>query len=509
MKPANSIFFLVLILVLSATQAHAQRPTPTDTTRRRIIEIVQADVLEGIETDSAKIRKLLGHVILRNEDVTLHCDSAYHFFEQNFLDAFGHVIVEKGDSIRLTGDTLRYYGNKRTAQMKGKKVVLTQAQMRLTTTALFYDLQNNYGLYDNGGELHDGKAVLTSRRGHYYARSHDAFFRDSVVLKTDDYTLTADTLQYNTDNQTAYFHGPTTIVSEENTITCRGGWYNTEKELAMFKDDVRLSNPPQEVSADSLYYDRTRGTGKTYSNVMLRDTAENTIILCDYGEYNEQRNTMMATQYPVLISISEGDSIFITADTLRSETDTANDLRSFRAYHAVKLFKSNLQGVCDSMSYSEADSLLRLYQVPILWADSSQFSADTITVLMVDNRVRQVNLYRNSIIGSMTDTLIYNQIKGLRIHGFFSDDTLRRMLVEGNGESIYFAQDEARAYIGMNKATCARMVIYMKSAQVDRITFIGAPEATMTPIKDVDLKTYSLEGFSWQEVLRPKERFER
>jgi lipopolysaccharide export system protein LptA len=475
--------------------------------KKRVIEIIHADVLEGIETDSASIRKLLGNVILKNEDVLLYCDSAYHFYEQNYLDAFGHVIVRKGDSITLTGDTLRYFGNQRTALMKGKRVVLTQEDMTLTTTGLFYDLSNNYGHYTNGGELRDGKATLTSRRGQYYARSRDAFFRDSVVLWTEEYTLRADTLQFNTATQTAFFHGPTRILSDQNIITCQGGWYDTENDLAMFKENVHLQNPPQEVVADSLYYDRQRGTGKAYSDVSLRDTAENTLILCDYGEYNEKENTMMATLDPVLINIAEGDSIFITADTLRSATDTVTDIRTFTAYNSVRLFKSNLQGVCDSLTYSEADSLLRLYTVPILWTDSSQFSADTITVLMVDNRVRQVNLYRNSVIGSMTDSLVYNQIKGLRIHGIFSDDTLRRMYVEGNGESIYFAQDESKAYIGMNQATCARMVIYMKAAQVDRITFIGAPEATMKPMKEVDLNSYSLEGFRWLEALRPKEAF--
>jgi lipopolysaccharide export system protein LptA len=499
---------ILLTVLLSFLGVQGYSQPGTQQPQKRIIEIVQADVLEGIETDSAKIRKLLGNVILRNEDVLLHCDSAYHFFERNYLDAFGHVVIEKGDSIRLTGDTLRYFGDKRTANIKGKKVVLTQADMRLTTTALFYDLQNNFGQYTTGGELHDGKATLTSKIGYYYARTRDAFFRDSVILRTDEYTLRADTLQYNTATQTTFFHGPTSILTDQNIITCNGGWYDTERDVAMFKDDVHLRNPPQEVSADSLYYDRNLRFGKTYSDVVMRDTDENTMILCDYGEYDERAKSMMATERPVLINISEGDSIFITADTLRSTTDT-NEVRKFRAYNHVRLFKSDLQGVCDSMSYSEVDSLLRLYNVPILWTDSSQFSADTITVMMVDNRVRQVNLYRDAIIGSITDSLIHNQIKGLRIHGFFSDDTLRRMVVEGNGESIYFAQDESEAYIGMNKATCARMMIYMKAAKVDRITFIGAPEATLTPMRDVDLKSYSLEGFSWREGLRPREPFTR
>ena len=497
MRRLTSVLFLLFV-----AQWVSAQPGP----QKRIIEIIRADVLEGIETDSAKLRKLLGNVVLKNEDVTLRCDSAYHFYEKNYLDAFGNVVVEKGDSIRLTGDTLRYFGDRKTAQMKGKRVMLLDGTMTLTTTMLFYDLDKDFGYYQNGGELKDGKSTLTSKRGYYYANTEDAFFREDVMLFTDDYTLRADTLQYNTGNQTTYFHGPTTIVSEENVIKCESGWYNTEADIALFRKNVSLSNPPQEVIADSLYYDRNLGIGKTYSNVRMTDTAENMIILCDYGEYNEKENSMMATQFPVLINISDGDSIFITGDTLRSATDT-NDVRMFRAYHAVRLFKSNLQGVCDSLYYSDTDSLLRLYQAPILWSDSSQFSADTITVMMADNRIRQVNLYRNAMIGSITDTMVYNQIKGLRIHGYFEDDTLRRMLVEGNGESIYFAQDETNAYIGMNKALCSRMWIYMKAAKVDRITFIGEPQATMFPMKEVDLRSYSLEGFLWRDDLRPQEAF--
>lgn len=474
----------------------------SDSARKRIIEIVQADALEGIDTDSASIRKLLGNVILKNEDVLLHCDSAYHFFESNYLDAFGNVLIEKGDTVRLTGDTLRYFGDKRTAVIVGREVVLTDNRMRLTTDELFYDLQNNFGRYADGGELINEGTTLTSKRGYYHARTKDAFFRDSVVLSTDDYTLTADTLQYNSESQTTFFHGLTEIVSEENIITCLAGWYNTENETALFKEEVRLINPPQVITADSIYYDRTLGTGKTYSNVRMVDTSENTIIICNYGEYNEIKNEMMATQQPVLISVAEGDSIFISADTLRSATDT-NDVRKFNAYHGVLLFKSNLQGVCDSLAYSDVDSLLRLYQAPLLWSDSSQFSADTIHIRLVDNRISQVSLYREALIGSITDTLIYNQIKGLAIHGYFGEDTLRKMLVEGNGESIYFAQDENEAYIGLNRASCSRMWIYLKDDKVDRITFIGSPEATMTPMRDVDLGAYVLDGFKWQAELKP------
>ena len=70
-----------LITVLAIAGFGGNGLAQSDSTRRRIIEIVQADALEGIETDSVRVRKLLGNVILKNEDVLVHCDSAYHFYD--------------------------------------------------------------------------------------------------------------------------------------------------------------------------------------------------------------------------------------------------------------------------------------------------------------------------------------------------------------------------------------------------------------------------------------------
>ena len=202
---------LFVVFILSIATSFAQKP--------KNIELLNADVLEYDEAKGEKIKKLKGNVVFKHQNAKMYCDSAYLISETNTLEAFNNVRIEEGDSLNIYGDYLNYDGNTGIAEIL-ENVRLYHNDMLLTTNILNQNLKTKVASYINGGKITDKKNSLTSISGFYYSKTHNYFFKDSVVLINPEYQMNSDTLQYNTKTKVSYFHGPTTIISKENTIHC-------------------------------------------------------------------------------------------------------------------------------------------------------------------------------------------------------------------------------------------------------------------------------------------------
>ena len=178
--------------------------------------------------------------------------------------------------------------------------------------------------------------------------------------------------------------------------------------------------------------------------------------------------------------------------------------RIILAYHDVRIFKSDLQATCDSLSYSTLDSMFRLYRLPVIWSDTSQFTADTVKIQLANDKIDRIYLRVNSFIVNSPDELFFNQIKGKNSTAIFEDGELRRVRVEGNAESVYYALDDEEAYIGVNKTVCSEMMIYFGDNELEGIRFYAEPSANLFPMKKAGHEDLKMPGFSWQEEKRPK-----
>jgi lipopolysaccharide assembly outer membrane protein LptD (OstA) len=104
----------------------------------------------------------------------------------------------------------------KTAVVTGKNVILQDQNMTLLSTELQYNIKNQVGFYTKGADILSDQNTLKSRKGYYNRRSNTFNFKDNVQLKSPDYTMYSDTLDYFASTRTAYFYGPTRIISKEN-----------------------------------------------------------------------------------------------------------------------------------------------------------------------------------------------------------------------------------------------------------------------------------------------------
>jgi len=201
----------------------------------------------------------------------------------------------------------------------------------------------------------------------------------------------------------------------------------------------------------------------------------------------------------------ESDSLYLHADTLRSRKDSSGENRIFNAYYGVRIYKSNLQGKCDSLSFTQQDSIIRMYYDPVVWSDSTQITANFIEIHTTNNNISQFFLEEAAFMTSMEDSTRFNQIKGRNMTGYFRDNKLYKVEVNGNGQTIYYTRDKNKT-VGVNKAVSSNLLIKFINNEVRRITFIKDPEGTLYPLGD--LEETRLSGFQWLLDLRPKTKYD-
>jgi lipopolysaccharide export system protein LptA len=465
------------------------------------IDLVNANSLEFDKSIGEDVKRLIGNVILLHEGTYMYCDSAYLYSESNSLDAFGNVKITSS-SVNITSDILLYDGNTKVAQLD-RNVKMTDDKMVLTTDHLTYNTSTNIGNYTTGGKITDPENVLTSKIGYYYANDKQFFFKKDVVLVNPQYTMKSDTLMYNTETEISYFYGPTTIVSKENLIYCENGWYDTKNDIAQFNKNAYFSNKEQKLNGDSLFYDRKLGFGKAFNNITVTDTIQDITLKGNYAEYYDKEGKTMITKKALLIQNIDGDSLFLHADTLKAFFDTTGAGKTLYAYNHAKFFKSDMQGLSDSIIYSFKDSTIFMYTRPMLWSDVNQLSADTILIYLSNNKVKQINLYASSFIIIKDDSTRFNQVKGKDLVGHFIDNELRKINVYGNSETHYYIRDEKNKLVGVNKATSENLLIFVNDNEIKSITFLSKPEAILYPEKDLPVNETRLKGFKWEEAKRP------
>ncbi len=498
-KKINTKYLVIIIFLIISTALSAQKI--------KKIKILNADKFTYSKELEIDARRLIGDVAFQHEDTYLYCDSAYLYIKTNNIDAFGNIHIKASDSLDIYGDTLNYDGNTKIAKLKNN-VRLIDNQINLSTDNMIYDLNNNIGSYFSGGKIIDENNILTSKIGHYYSDNKEFFFKDSVVLINPEYIMNSDTLKYNTITEISYFYGPSTITSDDNFIYCENGWYNTISDISQYNKNAYLRNDEQTLSGDSLYYDRNLGFGKAFFNVVMIDTVQNIILKGQFAEYMEETGNSLITDSSVAIIVDEKDSLFLHADTLKMLFDSAKAGKTLFAYYKVKFFKQNLQGMCDSLVYDFKDSLIKLIEKPLIWSDKNQLSAEYIELRLSDNKIKTMLLQKSAFLVEQDDSTQFNQIKGKEMTGYFNDNKLKKVLVQGNSESVYFVRDENKFLIGVNKSVSSNLTIYLKNNEIHSILYLTEPIATLTPLKELSKNELILKGFFWEIEKRPKNKFD-
>lgn len=533
LKKVLSIFF-VSFLFICIQPVKAQFPSTSDSAQqKKQIFIIHADRLNNEKIDSIEYLSLVGNVAVRQENSLFYCDSAVMNKTSNILEAFGHVHINDEDSVDIYSDYLRYLGKEKKAYLNGN-VKLTDGKGTLTTPELNYDMNTKIGIYTKKGKVVDNKTTLTSNEGYYYGETKDVYFKKNVFLKNPDYTITTDTLYYNTYTEVSTFIVPTVITGEKGRqVFTSDGYYDSKNKKAYFAKRSTVKDSTSVLIADEMAIDDSTGYGEAKGNAIYHDTAQHVTIFANHLNSNNKASSVLATQTPVMLIEQDNDSVFIAADTLFSAklsslrkyrnipaivdsiakdsslhepTDSTD--RYFEAYYHVRIYSDSMQAVGDSLFYSSEDSAFRLFKNPVVWAQDNQVSGDTIYLYTKNRKPQRMYVFENAIAIQKVANNFYNQVKGRTINGYFKDGDIDYLRAKGNSESIYYAQDDYKKFVGVNQATADIIDMYFSDKNPYRVIFRSNLVGTMHPIKQVNHNEMRLRGFKWRDDIRPKSKYD-
>jgi lipopolysaccharide export system protein LptA len=492
--------FGAYLIVVAQEQQHRGKKTK--------VELLHADEGRADKFEMPDAQVLIGSVKLRHDSMYMYCDSALVYESSNSVEAFGNVRMEQGDTLFIYGDYLYYDGIAQLAQLR-ENVKMINRNTTLLTDSLNYDRLYNLGYYFEGGTLMDEDNVLTSDWGEYSPATKLSVFNHDVKLVNPKFILTSDTLKYDTNIKVATILGPSEIVSEENHIYSERGIYNTALDQGELLDRSVLTNEGRRLTGDSLYYDRKRGFGEAFDNVVMTDTINKNMLTGDYCFYNELTDSAFATKRAVAIDYSQGDSLYMHADTLMLVTfnmNTDSVIREMRAYHKVRMYRTDVQGVCDSLVYNTKDSCMTMYSDPVLWNENQQLLGEEIKIYMNDSTIDWAHIINQALAIEQKDTLHYNQITGKEMKAYFEEGEMRRVEVIANLLMIFYPEEKDSTLIGLDYSEGSLLHMFLRGGKMKKAIMIGKSNGVLYPLDQVPADKYKLSAFVWLDNMRPKNK---
>ncbi len=437
----NKIIFYIVLFIIFHNVLITQNNYET-------IQIINADLMEGQQTETGLIRSYYGNIILRHKNILATCDTAYQYFAGNNAKLLGNVII-KQDQMSLKSSIVRYEGN----------------------TAIAYA--------DNFVEIFDGDTYLKANRGRYNTNSLIANFYNNVLIREKNFSILADSARYNRQNK------------------------NSEA-----KGNVIVENDSFLIVSDYLFYHRESKESKNYGNVYFKGKYDNIYLTGDTVINVPKLHYTKASGNPILFQIDstiidgkiEFDTLSISSLLMESLRET-KESEKYIFTDSVEIVRGNIKARSDKAIYFAFNELFFLEGNPIIWLDSLQLRADSIIVYMPDNELKLIHSFGNAFAASKDDTndiRRINQLLGESIKIYFSDKKVTRIECIGNAKSLYYLNSED-AFDGVDVSTCDTINIYFENGNPIDIHWLGTVEGEYYPEKMVwkNAEKYYLSEFKW------------
>ena len=506
MKRFLSIIVGLIVLGMVFAMTPARKRPPRKKTEDKRVYLVHSDNLHYDQYRNGDAQVLHGHVHFRHNGADLYCDSAHFYETSNSFEAFGHVKMIQGDTLRLTSDYAYYDGNDQLAQAR-YNVILKHRKSTLYTDSLDYDRMYNFGNFFEGGKLVDGTSVLTSDWGEYHTDTKMAVFYYDVQLKDKKMFLTTDSLYYDTQSSRAHIVGPSTITSGGSRIYSEDGYYNTKTERSELFGRSVIRDGGKTLIGDSVYHNPKDGTNYAYMNVIYTDSVNKNRLTGDYCEYNDSTGYAMSTKRAVAMDFSQRDTLYMHADTFKIFTfniRTDSAYRKIHAYNKVRAYRVDVQAVCDSLVYNSKDSCMTMYKDPIVWNMNQQLVGQEIRVYMKDSTIDHAHVINQAFsVEQMPDSVHFNQVQSKDMKAFFQKGEIRETHAIDNVLIIYYPVDESDStLIGLNYTETPLMKMFLENRKMKKI-WMEKPSGVLYPMSQIPPDKYFLPQYAWFDYVRP------
>lgn len=503
----------------------------------------------AIQNATTNVLEAYGNVrILQGDTISVKADTMYYYGNTRLANLRGRVVM-KDRKMTLTTAKLDYDMAMGVAHYPNKGRIVDRENI-LTSTEGFYDTRTKQFTFRQNVKLVNPQYTLTADNLLYNSLTKIADFQGPTKIVNKDGTLLATQGQYNTVTRVSNFQQRATVETPKYTLTGDSLYYDNNTDLGIAKGNVVMVAKEDKtiITGDHSRYNGRVGISRMTGNAVVRSVVSNTDTLF------MRADTLFSYDTP---RRNPKDTVQV-ASKPGASTPGEKPVRKLVGQKNVVVFKSDLQSRCDSLVYDVADSTIYFFKKPIIWSSQYQLEADSIVTKMKRNRIDRMYLKTKSFVIARDTLKNFNQIKGRQITALFQTriDTLRavattvprssiplnrrtqtrptsapptattyprstnaltppasisrtektvldRVIVEGNGQSVYFAVDEQNKLVGMNRVESSRMNLDFEDNKVGQIRFYGQPDAQFVPPQEITAPKRELDGFRWRTDEKP------
>ncbi|MBV6472795.1 MAG: LPS-assembly protein LptD [Saprospiraceae bacterium] len=428
---------------------------------------------------------------LKSKKGYYHASTGQAFFKDS-------VVVLLRDSMTLISDTLLYETRLRQVIFKGPTLI-EQDSLQIFCDEGYYRIDAQEAHFGNFPKYANGSQRARARSIYHDAGRRVVTLIGEAYLRDDRQEAWADSISLNELSGDVRLFGNAEYVEGARILRGQQIEYNRRTKSLRVRGQPKVLESGRWIQARALDYDGGRDLGIATGAVVVSDSADGYSIVCDSFSYNKKDKRFFAAGWsrrPYIALRFEEDSLYLAADTLLSQRQvTPTD--SFQQIHAwgnVKILHRSWRGRCDSLYFSGIDSSFLLFGRPVLWADSSQLTGDTVQLVLEHKALKDLLLYPGAFIINRELAGVDNQIKGRTVHARFAEKRMRTLEVAGNAESLYFIRDDASGFVGANVIQCSQMeFVFNDERKIRHIDFFTKPTGTMLPVQEGLLR--KLEGY--------------
>jgi hypothetical protein len=242
--------------------------------------------------------------------------------------------------------------------------------------------------------------------------------------------------------------------------------------------------------------------GYATDSALLVDWSDSTMYTYIHAD------TLFTRQLPYRMPILvPKDSVLVDSTWMYPAPDTQwvdTSYMQIRAFYNVRLYREDIQLVCDSMHYNGNDSMALLVGDPVCWNEDNQVSADTITIHFKNNELDYLHGWGNTIMSKHEGDNEFSQMAGKEMFAYVRDGDIYLVDVQGNAETVFYPREEDGTYLGVNKTQSSFIQVYLKDRLVDYVVFTTATTGVMSPMSQATDEDKFLVTFFWAVQERPR-----
>ncbi len=431
------------------------------------------------------------------------------------------------DSIEIKTHQLRYFNDTERAHF-GFNTYLWRDEGFLRADAGWYDRPSQVIYFTNHVFMFDPSYDAWADELYYDQRTGaiDLLRNAQVLDSTNKSVYLGDHMQYlpATDSlsQRGWLTGdPAIIYYGENENHVVDTLYARADSFYVYSVP-RNQIPESEVSEaqkrlDDMLFDalskKRREEGEQHEKERIQKMREVGKLPPEWVEKQQQAerdslarlDSLAKLEIPGLTRNLDSTAVVPPKDTIVAPPDTT-PIRYLHGWHNVRMYRSDLQGACDSVVFCELDSIARLYGRPVLWNEvKNQLSAEEMQLLMKGGTFERGSMVTDAWIISQQDSIHFNQIKSTEMLGWFRDNKLYRFDALGGVAAIfYLVEDEAVTTINVKEAKS--LTAALKDGTAQRLLYMEAIKSDAYPVSELEMSKQRLKGFEWRGEERPVTR---